>query len=105
MRKILLNLHLYSALAAGIFLVMLGVTGSIMAFEPELDHAFNPSLFKVQAAGQPLPVAEVLHSIQVAYPKQRIGSLFLPFDSNASYSTTIGHTQVFVNGYTGQIHA
>ena len=37
MRKVILQLHLIVALTAGIFIVILGVTGSIMAFEPEVD--------------------------------------------------------------------
>ena len=41
MRKLIFNLHLYLALIAGVFVVILGVTGGIMAFEPELDHVLR----------------------------------------------------------------
>jgi uncharacterized iron-regulated membrane protein len=34
MRRTLLKLHLVLALAAGVIIISLGVTGSIMAFEP-----------------------------------------------------------------------
>ena len=43
MRKLLLNLHLYSALIAGAFIIILGLTGSVMAFEPEIDHQTCPN--------------------------------------------------------------
>ena len=41
--RFLFNLHLYVALIAGVFIVILGVTGSIMAFQVTGDGA-NPSL-------------------------------------------------------------
>lgn len=41
MRKVIFSLHLYLALIAGVFVVILGVTGGIMAFEPELDHVLR----------------------------------------------------------------
>lgn len=44
MRKLLLSLHLYAGLVAGIFLVLLSVTGSFMVFEDEIDRALNPKL-------------------------------------------------------------
>ena len=44
MRRLIFNLHLYLALVAGVFVVILGLTGSIMAFDTELDHLFHPSL-------------------------------------------------------------
>src|SRR5690349_10543019 len=41
MRRLGFNLHLYAALIAGAFIVVLGLTGSIMAFEPEIDHVLH----------------------------------------------------------------
>ena len=37
LRRTLFNLHMIAGLGAALFVVILGVTGSIMAFEPELD--------------------------------------------------------------------
>ena len=103
MRKLIFNLHLYTALVAGLFIVILGVTGSIMAFEPELDVLFNPSLFKVQPGPTPLPVADIIGTLKAAYPHQKIGILELPSAPDRSYSASIRKTQVFINGYTGKI--
>ena len=41
-RRIILNLHLYAGLAAALFLTILGVTGSIMVFEDQIDGWLNP---------------------------------------------------------------
>lgn len=103
MRKLIFNLHLYTALVVGLFVVILGVTGSIMTFETELDVLFNPSLFKVQPGPKPLPVTDVISTLKTAYPHQKFGILMLPSAPDRSYSTSIRNTQIFINGYTGKI--
>jgi uncharacterized iron-regulated membrane protein len=44
-RAILLRIHLYLGLAAAVFLLILGLTGSVMAFENDVDHWLHPGLF------------------------------------------------------------
>src|SRR5437879_330314 len=103
MRKTIFNLHLYTALIAGLFVVILGVTGSIMAFEDDLDRIFNPGLYRVQAGSQPLPVATVLEAVKKAYPGQRLSGLRLPWSPNEAYTAQAKGTQIFINGYTGAV--
>ena len=104
MRKTLFNLHLYGALIVGIFVVIIGVTGSIMAFEENLDRLFNPRLFDVQPAGSFLPVAELFHSAAAAFPGQKVNNLRLPQSPTDSVMFRVrGPKQVFMNPYNGQI--
>ena len=104
MRKLLLSLHLYGALLAGIFIVIIGVTGSIMAFEPELDRLTHPHLFNVQPAGQALAVTDLFRAASRAYPGQRIGNIRLPQSAEDSAQFGVkGPLQVFIDPYTGFI--
>lgn len=104
MRKLLLNLHLYLALFVGIFVVIIGVTGSIMVFEEGWDRLFNPKLYKVQPQGQPLSVSALFAAAAKAYPGQKINNLRLPKDSTDSVGFGVrGPKQVFMNPYTGEI--
>ena len=60
MRKILLNLHLYAALTAAAFIALLGLTGTIMAFETELDHELHPKRsYVAPLAHPPMSLAEI----------------------------------------------
>ena len=59
MRKLMLNLHLYTALIAGLVIVLLGVTGAVMTFESELDAVSNRGLFYVQPGPRALPMADI----------------------------------------------
>lgn len=104
MRKTLFNLHLYGALIVGLFVVIIGVTGSIMAFEDDLDHLFNPRLFHVQAAGSMLPVADLFRAAAAAFPGEKINNLKLPQSPTDTVTFRVrGPQQVFLNPYTGRI--
>ena len=43
-RRWWLNLHLCIGLALGAVFALLGVTGSVLVFYPEIDRALNPEL-------------------------------------------------------------
>jgi uncharacterized iron-regulated membrane protein len=83
--------------------VVLGVTGSIMAFEEDLDHLFNPALFKVTPGPQKVPVPQLLDTLKAAYPGQRFGGLHIGSKPDESYYTGIKGGQVFVDPYTGKV--
>ena len=72
MRKVLLSLHLSLALVAGLFVVILGVTGSIMAFEPEIELLTHARLSYVTPQGRPLPLSGIADAVHRAYPGEAI---------------------------------
>ena len=45
-RRVVFNLHLYIGLAAGLFLVMSGLTGSIIVFREEIDELMHPKFLE-----------------------------------------------------------
>ncbi len=104
MRKLIFNLHLYGALLVGIFIVIIGVTGSIMAFETDIDRLTHPGLFRVEPQGTPLSVSELFKAAQKAYPGQRIGTIRLPESpTDAAKFSVKGGVGVSMNPYTGAI--
>ena len=89
---------------AGILLVLLGVTGAILAFEEPIDHALNPSLFSVQPRSQPLPIADLVARLQHAYPRQRVNMLMFGKAPDLSTLAVVrGIGSVYVDPYTGRI--
>src|SRR5258708_24423242 len=101
MRKLLFNLHLYLAILAGIFILILGTTGSIMAFEPELDHVLHWRLSYVTPQGHAMPLAQIAGAINKAYPGERIGGYLIPTPPNLAYQASINRGAGSVNQYTG----
>lgn len=102
MRKILFNLHLYTGFIAGVFILIFGLTGSIMAFETEIDRILHWHQSYVTPQGRPHSLAEVAALVAARYPGERIGSFGVPADPGLSYSVSLPRRAVFLNQYTGE---
>ena len=105
----LFKFHRIGGVAAGLLLLILGVSGSVMAFSGEIDCLLHPRLFKVVPEGQPLSLsqlassaASVLHageSIDTCLPSTRA-------DVSDSFIVRAHHRiprQIFVDQYTGRV--
>src|SRR5260221_1734123 len=103
MRRAILTLHLIGALVAGVFLVVLGTTGSIMAFEPELDHLLHRqrSYVTPQSTTRTLEELGAVASRPQAGERPR-GSL-LATSPNLSYQVLFPTRVVFVDPHTGAV--
>lgn len=103
MRRAILTLHLTVALIAGAFLVTLGLTGAVMAFETELGHVLNAHLSYVMVSGTPLSLAEMGTAASRVMPGQRISGFVLPAAPNLSCIVQFRSQSVYVNPYTGDV--
>jgi uncharacterized iron-regulated membrane protein len=104
MRKLLLNLHLYAALIAGVFVLILGLTGSVMAFEQEIDRLFHWKLTYVEPAGRrPIPLKDIAGIVARAFPGDPISAYGPSTSPGISYQINTRRRAVFVNQYTGEI--
>ena len=102
MRKLLFNLHLYIALIAGVFVVILGLTGSIMAFEPEIDHLLHWKLTHVAPQARALSLGEIAGIVQIAFPGEPIAGYAIATSPNMSYQVVMRKRTAFVNPYSGE---
>lgn len=103
MRRILLYVHLSIALVAGVFVLIFGITGSIMAFEPELEHLSQPHLFYVHPQGTPKSLAEVTGRIAATYPGARVSEFLMPSSPDLAYQALTQAGALHINQYTGEI--
>jgi uncharacterized iron-regulated membrane protein len=108
MRKALLYTHLWAGLTASLFLVVLGVTGALVAFENEIDRALNAKLSYVLAKGQPLSLAAIEQSLQSRYSQSRVEGFELPERPDLSLFVALvdnsgKHHELFVDPYSGMV--
>ena len=103
MRKLLFNLHLYVALIAGVFVVILGLTGSIMAFEPEIDRVLHWKLSYVTPQSHALSLGDIAGIVTRAFPGEPIRVYGIAAAPDRSYQIATKKRSVFVNEYTGEI--
>lgn len=72
-RRWWLNLHMCLGLTLGIVFVMLGVTGSLLVFYPEIDRTLNPELRPSNSAVQIVSVQSVANQLRMLYPEREGG--------------------------------
>jgi len=103
MRKVLFYLHLVVATIAGIFVTILGVTGAIMAFEPEIDHLAHAKLSYVTPGPHRIGLADLGAAVIKAFPGARVGGYLFPTDPGLAWQVFTKESAVSVNPYTGEI--
>lgn len=69
------TIHLYLSLAAGAVIMIACLTGAILVFEKELQVAFNHDRYYSSAAGDPLPLDELVKRVKQQYPEARTGDI------------------------------
>jgi uncharacterized iron-regulated membrane protein len=117
LRGALVVVHRYVGLALALFLVNVGLTGSVMAFGPELDAWLNPNLFTTAPRATPMmdPV-ELRRMAEELAPLGRVDSIRLDPRPGSAFVATVTPrtdpatgkpfdlpaTEIFLDPYTGQ---
>lgn len=104
------EVHKYLGLATLLFLVLAGLTGSLLVFKADLDEALNPDLFRARA-GPVLPAAELAHRLEAERPDLRV--VRLPLNPRSGHAVVLGvvgrdgaqppFDQVFVDPTDGRL--
>ncbi len=112
--------HRYVGLSMAVFLVVAGVTGSVITFYHPLDRAINPDFYKINAAtieSKAIDPVVLREQLLAKYPTIQIGWVPLqPVGHDAVIYTAepkinlqtgkpyvLGYNQLFVNPYTGYV--
>ncbi|RPD38664.1 PepSY-associated TM helix domain-containing protein [Chitinophaga barathri] len=97
--------HLYLGIVAGAIVAFVGVTGSILVFQDEIDRALNPELFLVMEQQHRMSIPEVVPVIKNKYPDIRFDYLLMDVEDkpNRAYRLFNFNTEdeFFINPYTG----
>ena len=104
MRRSLLVLHQWVGLAAGLFLIVISVSGSALVFENEIDRALNPSTSFVTPGGQPLAVETLIARVQGAYPRDQVSGVRIADKPDQAYELSVRNRgSVMIDPYTGNL--
>lgn len=85
-RPIWVLMHRYAGLSMTVFLMVVGLTGSLLAFYKEINHFLTPHLFPNTKLVSALKPGELALMAQALHPEAEIKTVFL----NASGSAMIG---------------
>jgi uncharacterized iron-regulated membrane protein len=104
LRKIVLKTHLYLGLAAAVFLVILGLTGSVMAFEGDIDRWLHPGIWYVKTGPRTLPEQELIRMAQERFAPVRVRAVHVFREPDVAQVMQMSDgARVFINPYDGTI--
>lgn len=109
MKKAILNIHLYIGLVAALFLILLSVSGSVIAFENEINRHLNPHMLTVRPERQRLSWDVLRSRIEQQEPGWKLIRLYLPQrpqDSLYVRLRSVNNRSIkhfYVNQYTGEV--
>jgi uncharacterized iron-regulated membrane protein len=96
------------------FLLLVGLTGSLLAFLPELDRAVNPGLYVAPRAETPLTPGEIAARVEALVPGARVHNVNLGDPGRAevfvapregegsSGSAGLGFNVIYLDPYSGR---
>ena len=108
MRRVLQTIHLWAGLIAALFLFALGASGSLVAFENEIDRALNPKLTWVNTSPARLTLAEMIAKLQAANPGYTVDGFGLSGRDDVAWGAFLSNQAgqnraVAFNPHTGAI--
>lgn len=105
-RRVVFNFHLYIGLAAGLFLVLSGLTGSTIVFREEIEELLHPELMETVARDERASLQAVLNAVKHAYPQDRLLSVRMPRTPQQTYLLKMNDAHglfVYADPYSGEL--
>lgn len=111
LRSVTFTLHRYVGLVAGLIVAIAGLTGSLLVFEPEINHFLLQFQFgQIVPQQQQVSILSVIDTIKGVYPEPKftLSFLDLPPKPDAPIRVELASLnqpsiEVIVNPYTGKI--
>jgi len=114
-RKAMFQVHLWVGVALCLYLVVMGVTGSILVFESELEHTAYSHLWRSSTVTsspdrQTIGLPAVIETVRKAYASYQVTVAYMPDRPGDNFEVFVRQNNqnklmryVFVDAYTGQI--
>ena len=104
MKNAIFTIHKWAGIVAGLFLFVLGATGSALVFENSIDRALNPSTSYVRPQGGALPLSDLVSRVNLSDPRDPVNAVRIAEAPDQAYefASRVRKT-VMVDQYSGQI--
>lgn len=103
-RKTFFWLHLSAGLSAGLIILLLGITGVLLAYERQVLASFDGYKMTETAGQTSLPLEELASKVIASQPGPALTVITREAGSEQPFVFTFGREkQLFVNPYTGEV--
>lgn len=112
-RRLFWKWHLYAGLFGAPLLILIAVTGGILVFSPEIDHALRPDLWKIEAPASPPTTSSsdesCYRTVRERYPNSKILQYRQSDRPDKPYQFLLltpgieGLHDVWINPYSGEL--
>lgn len=103
-RKAFFWLHLTAGVSAGLVILLLSLTGVLLAFEKQIVAFAERDLRATSAAATPLPISRLVASAVAAAPDAKPSNIVLRSDRFAPVAVAFGRERtLFVDPYSGAV--
>ena len=106
LRKALFQIHLWSGIGIGLYIVAISVSGTVLIFRSELRQAFEPKPRIVAVTGARLSADALTAAAERLYPDHRVSLFGEPDDQTLAVTVTVdpggAPAQMFFDPYTGE---
>jgi uncharacterized iron-regulated membrane protein len=111
-RKAIFQIHLWVGVVLCLYVLIIGVTGSILVFESEIEHEVFSNLWRSSSAtytagSETANFPSVINTIRREYSGYQITAAYMPDKAGANFEVFVDKNEqfryVFLNGKTGRI--
>ena len=106
LRRAVFQVHLWSGLGIGLYIVVISLSGSVLVYRSELRQTFNPEPRLVSASGDRMSAEGLIDAARRAYPGYRVSLFTEPEDPTQAVTFTVDRDgkrrQMFFDPYTGE---
>ena len=96
-RRAIFQVHLWTGIVAGLYIFIIGVTGSLLVFRAEFDALRLPKHWRALRTSSSTNAGTVIARLHATYPTMRIVSLEAPNSVNPTFVATLaGRRRVVV---------
>jgi uncharacterized iron-regulated membrane protein len=89
-RRFNFQVHLWAGLILTLYLIVIGVTGSVLVFRAELERLCGLKPWQGMRAREPLAdLATVVDNLRAAYPHSHVVSVIAPGDEDATFVAVV----------------
>lgn len=106
-KRNLLSIHKWLGLIAGIFVLVMGLSGSIMVFDDEIEHFLQRDLIYLPDSGQPVSLANAWETIEQVHPDWDTRFTVIPEKADRAIEAEIrrpdSRRYLYIHPVTGEI--